>query len=186
MDLLRSQGGEEIDLPLYLLRIQRRHRHLAPVINNAPKVRLNAGEVIARSLRISMFLDGLDDVEEGFCCHIVTTPKLTVDVGQQLKFYRLQSSSRVIDEFEFILIDMIPRQKNDELLVVDTTPQHSECSNQLILKTYSFIHFLHAELVESSQKLFSVNDFFSHFPADWAATFLLFVFLHLRPDRRNC
>ena len=113
-----------------------------------------------------MFLDGLNDVEESFCCHIFTTPKLTVDVGQQLKFYRLPSSSQVIDEFNFFLIDMIePRQKNDELLVVDTTP-HSECSNQLILKTYSFIHFLDTELVESSQKLFSVNDFFSHFPAD--------------------
>ena len=83
--LLCSKGGEEIYVLLYLLGIQRRHRHLAPVINNAAKVQVIAGEVLASSLGISVFLDGLDDVQEGLGCHVVTTSELTVDVGQQLK-----------------------------------------------------------------------------------------------------
>ena len=95
-NLLCSKGGEKIYILLDLLRIQRRHRHLAPVIKDTPKVWFNAGEVLASSLCIPVFLDGLDDVQESFCRHVFTTPKLTVDVGQQLKFHIVIKLSSVL------------------------------------------------------------------------------------------
>ena len=106
-DLLCSEGGEEIDILLYLLRIQRRHRHLAPVINNAAKVRIQAREVLASRLCVTMVLDGLNDLQESFSRHIITASKLTVDVGQQLKYYINIKLSEYMDEFKVILIDKV-------------------------------------------------------------------------------